>query len=98
MSLLLFLVLVAPKGTMYIYDPVKNKNQAVANIPQGIIIFSGLTNQIYRGLKDIIETAGSPIIDFDNLGYGTGFEMLAQVCQNLQNFGVLCLVMLKVYA
>ncbi|MCL5237063.1 MAG: conjugal transfer protein TraG N-terminal domain-containing protein [Nitrospirae bacterium] len=67
--------LILPKGTLNIYDPVLNRNQAVGGIPDGIIAIAGTLNLVERGLVDIIYTSGDPRSYQDGAG-GVGFNAI----------------------
>ena len=74
LGIALYLALFIPKGTIHLYDPVKNKYQAIGNIPDGIVALVGTLNKIERGLVDIISTAGTPMSYQEQAG-GVGFDM-----------------------
>ncbi|MGK7346019.1 MAG: conjugal transfer protein TraG N-terminal domain-containing protein [Candidatus Nitrospinota bacterium M3_3B_026] len=77
-GVMLYLAFVVPKGTIHVYDPVKNRYEAVSGVPDGMIIILGLLNKIERGLVDIISTAGilPPEAGYDRQAGGVGFDML----------------------
>lgn len=80
----LYLALIIPKGTLHIYDPVKNQYQPVGGIPDGLVAVIGAFNKVERGLVDIVSTAADPV-GFQRQAGGTGFDMLL----NLHSKGVL---------
>ncbi|TAJ97313.1 MAG: conjugal transfer protein TraG [Candidatus Manganitrophaceae bacterium] len=82
----LYLALIIPKGTLHIYDPVKNQYQPVGGIPDGLVAVIGAFNKIERGLVDIVATAADPV-GFQRQAGGVGFDML----HNLHSKGVLLL-------
>lgn len=82
----LYLALIIPKGTLHIYDPVKNQYQPVGGIPDGLVAVIGAFNKIERGLVDIVATAADPV-GFQRQAGGVGFDML----HNLHAKGVLLL-------
>ena len=45
----IYLSLAVPKGTLHIYDPVYNKNQAIGGIPAGVVAVAGILNSVERG-------------------------------------------------
>ncbi|HOC77035.1 MAG TPA: conjugal transfer protein TraG N-terminal domain-containing protein, partial [Deltaproteobacteria bacterium] len=73
-GVVIFLALIMPKGTIHLYDPVKNRYQAVGGVPEGIVVLSGILNKVERGLVDIVSTAGDPMSYQDQAG-GIGFDM-----------------------
>ena len=74
LGIALYLALFIPKGTVNLYDPVKNKFQAIGGIPDGIVVLVGTLNSIERGLVEIISTAGAPMSYQEQAG-GVGFDM-----------------------
>jgi len=82
----LFLAMVIPKGTIWIYDPVKNRSQAVGDVPEGLVLLAGTTNLIERGLVDVISTSADPI-GYQQQAGGIGFDMLNNVHSKGINLG-----------
>jgi len=78
MGITIYLALVVPKGTLNIYDPVKNQFQAVGGIPDGLVAVVGTLNKIERGLIDIVSTAADPV-GYQQQAGGVGFDMLLNV-------------------
>lgn len=76
-GVVLYSIFIVPTVTMHIYDPVKNRYEAVGEVPVGVGLVAGLTSMATREINEIIETAGNPIVDVDFIGFGDGFEMLA---------------------
>lgn len=58
-GLALFFGAVMPKGTIYVYDQVLNKNQAVGGIPDLIVFFAGGMNAVERELTRMVDTAAA---------------------------------------
>lgn len=77
-GIMVYLALVVPKGTLQIYDPVYNKNQALGSIPEGVVVVAGLLNTIERGLVEIVSTSGDPM-SYQTQAGGKGFLGLAQL-------------------
>ncbi len=77
-GIIIYLALVVPKGTIHVYDPVFNKDQAVGGIPDGVVAVAGILNKIERGLVDIVTTAGDPL-NYQTQAGGKGFLGLAQL-------------------
>ena len=60
LGIAIYIGLFVPKGNLTIYDPVYNRFQTVANVPNGVVIIAGTMNAIERGLVDIVSNATSP--------------------------------------
>ena len=58
---LVYVAMIVPQGTLYIYDPVANRNQAVGGIPDGIVAIAGTMNLIEQFMVNTIYTAGDPM-------------------------------------
>lgn len=58
-GLALFFGAVVPKGTLYVYDDVLNKNQAVGGVPDLIVLVAGVFNAIEREMVRIVDTAAA---------------------------------------
>ncbi len=71
-GILLYLALVIPKGTLHIYDPVFNKTEAVAGLPDGLVVMAGMLNLVERGLVSVVTTAGDPL-GYTSQAGGSGF-------------------------
>lgn len=74
-GIIIYLALIIPKGTLHIYDPIKNRTQAVGNLPDGVIAVAGLLNLVERGLVDIVSTSGTPE-GYQAQAGGVGFDMI----------------------
>lgn len=74
-GVVLYMGVFIPKGTLYIYDDVLNKNQNVSGIPDGIIFLAGVTNGIERGMVEIVQTSGAPL-SYKEAAGGIGFDSL----------------------
>ncbi len=59
MGLVMFFGAVMPKGTIYVYDEVLNKNQAVGGVPDLIVFFAGTLNAVERELTRMVDTAAA---------------------------------------
>lgn len=75
----LYSIFMVPTVTLHVYDPVKNKYEAVGGVPAGVGLIAGLTNGFTREISELIETAGSPIMHIDDIGFGHGYEMLSAI-------------------
>ena len=75
MGVVLYLGAVVPKGTLTIHDPVLNRFQQVGNLPNGLVLISGMLNKVESGLVDIVHTSGSAK-DYQNSAGGLGFNAL----------------------
>jgi len=72
LGIAIYVGLFVPKGNLTIYDPVFNKFQTVANVPNGVVIIAGTMNAIERGLVDIVSNAADPDA-FQTQAGGKGF-------------------------
>ncbi len=71
----IYLALIVPKGSLTVYDPLKNRFQTVSGVPNGIVMVAGVLNKIEKGFVDIIDTSGN-VQGFQRTGGGLGFNML----------------------
>ncbi|WP_028895574.1 conjugal transfer protein TraG N-terminal domain-containing protein [Syntrophorhabdus aromaticivorans] len=71
----IYAAMIVPKGTLHIYDPVKNRDQAVGGIPDGVVMVAGILNRIERAFVDMIYTAVTPD-SYQVQAGGIGFDML----------------------
>jgi len=74
----IFAAMIVPKGNLYIYDPVKNRNTTVAGVPDGVVIVAGLLNRVERAFVDMIYTSGTPD-EYQVQAGGVGFDMLYNI-------------------
>lgn len=66
--------LVIPKGTVHIYDPVRNDYQAVGNVPDLLILISGAWNKIERVAVEVVDASSA--YPYANEVGGISFELL----------------------
>jgi conjugal transfer mating pair stabilization protein TraG len=83
MGFIIYTAMIVPKGTLHVYDPVKNEDQAVGGIPDGVVMLAGLLNRVERAFVDMIYTAVTPD-SYQVQAGGIGFDML----YNLGSLGV----------
>ncbi|WP_458250611.1 conjugal transfer protein TraG N-terminal domain-containing protein [Geobacter anodireducens] len=69
-GLVVYFFLVTNIGVLHIYDPVKNKYQAVS-LPSAVVAVVGGLNSIERGLVQVVADSGDPS-SFLTQGWGTG--------------------------
>ncbi len=69
-GLVVYFFLVTNIGVLHIYDPVKNKYQAVS-LPSAVVAVVGGLNTIERGLVQVVADSGDPS-SFLTQGWGTG--------------------------
>ncbi|MEW6169303.1 MAG: conjugal transfer protein TraG N-terminal domain-containing protein, partial [Pseudomonadota bacterium] len=50
---------VVPKGTLQIYDPVRNKTEAVPDIPALIVLLAGGLSTVEKGMTTMVDTASA---------------------------------------
>lgn len=70
----IFLALIIPKGTIHLYDPVKNRYQAIGDLPEGVVVLAGILNKVERGLIDLVSESEEPMSYQDQAG-GIGFDI-----------------------
>ncbi len=83
-GVVLYLALIVPKGSLVVYDPVMNQTQAIGNIPDGIVLISGLLNKVERGMVDLVSNTADPV-GYQAAAGGSNFDIL----NNLSSKGVL---------
>ena len=77
---LVYVAMIVPQGTLYIYDPVANRNQAVGGIPDGIVFIAGTMNEIEQFMVNTIYTASDPM-SYENMAGGRGFNLMYDMAQ-----------------
>jgi hypothetical protein len=77
---LVYVAMIVPQGTLYIYDPVANRNQAVGGIPDGIVFIAGTMNEIEQFMVTTIYTASDPM-SYENMAGGRGFNLMYNIAQ-----------------
>jgi len=75
----LYSIFMVPTVTLHVYDPIKNKYEAIGGIPAGVGLIAGMASSFIKEISELIETAGSPILDIKDIGFGHGYEMLSAV-------------------
>ncbi len=83
MGFIIYAAMIVPKGTLHVYDPVKNEDQAVGGIPDGVVMLAGLLNRVERAFVDMIYTSVTPD-SYQVQAGGIGYDML----YNLGSVGV----------
>ncbi len=78
---LIYAAMIVPQGTLYIYDPVANRNQAVGGIPDGIVFIAGTMNEIEQFMVTTIYTASDPM-SYENMAGGRGFNVMYDIAQS----------------
>lgn len=73
----LYAAFVVPKGNITVYDPLINRSQLIAGIPDGVVMVAGTLNKIEQGLVDIIDTSGN-VEGYKRTSGGLGYNMLLQ--------------------
>lgn len=81
----IFKGLIIPKGTVHIYDPVKNNYQAVGNIPDLIILMAGSMNKFERIIVEVVDASSAHPYKQD--AGGVSFELLYNASSTLTGFG-----------
>lgn len=77
---------VVPKGTLHIWDSVYNRDVAVANIPDGIVILAGGLNLIERKAIDLVDTAAGSAVNATQAG-GVGWLGLYNASSRAKSTG-----------
>lgn len=72
-------MLLGSKSTVIIHDTVSNQMRSVGGIPTVMATLAYMENRVENGVKDIITTVMSPIIPYEDIGKGEGFELLASL-------------------
>jgi len=83
-AIFFFFVLMSPTGTLNVYDAHKNRFQSVGNLPVGVVLAAGLLNKVEVGLTDMVNTAMSPLISYDDAGNGQGMDMIRELYSFVQ--------------
>lgn len=72
-------ILLSNKSTVIIHDTVSNQLRSVGGVPTVMAALAFMENRISQGVKDIMETVMQPIIAYDDIGRGEGFELLSSI-------------------
>ena len=78
---LVYAAMIVPQGTLYIYDPVANRNQAVGGIPDGIVFIAGAMNEIERFVVNTIYTTSTDPMSYQNMAGGRAFNLMYDMAQ-----------------
>ena len=78
---LVYAAMIVPQGTLYIYDPVANRNQAVGGIPDGIVFIAGTMNEIERFMVNTIYTTSTDPMSYQNMAGGRAFNLMYDMAQ-----------------
>ena len=70
----LFKGLVIPKGTVHVYDPVRNAYQPVGDVPDLVIIIAGGMNKIERVVVELVDNASA--YPYGDSAGGINFQLL----------------------
>lgn len=73
-GVLIFKALITPKGTIHVYDPVRNAYEAVADVPDLIVLLAGVTNKAERAVQRIVDASAAH--PYENEAGGVSFELL----------------------
>ncbi len=63
-------------GTVFVFDPVQNKAEAVGNVPDLIVAIAGGLNLVERNVIDIIDLAQADVDSYGLNAGGVGFNLL----------------------
>ncbi len=75
LGVMIYHAFIIPRGTLHIYDPVKNQYQPVGGVPDGLVLLAGTLNLVERGLVDMVSASADPV-GFQQQAGGIGFDML----------------------
>ena len=78
---LVYAAMIVPQGTLYIYDPVANRNQAVGGIPDGIVFIAGAMNEIEQFVVNTIYTTSTDPMSYQNMAGGRAFNLMYDMAQ-----------------
>lgn len=76
----LFKTLILSTGTMHIYDPVQNRYQPVADVPDLIVLVAGTLNKVERAVVEVIDD--NPAEPFADRYGGIGFQLLYNIMED----------------
>jgi hypothetical protein len=79
-SAALFQGTIISKGNVEVYDPVTNRTQTVADVPDVIVILAWLTNSVQQVAEQVSNTA-VPSVGYDDVHDGTLFDLLTTSIQ-----------------
>ena len=78
---LVYAAMIVPQGTLWIYDPVANRNQAVGGIPDGIVFIAGAMNEIEQFMVNTIYTTSTDPMSYQNMAGGRAFNLMYDMAQ-----------------
>lgn len=78
---LVYAAMIVPQGTLYIYDPIANRNQAVGGIPDGIVFIAGAMNEIEQFMVNAIYTTSTDPMSYQNMAGGRAFNLMYDMAQ-----------------
>ncbi|MEM6748734.1 MAG: conjugal transfer protein TraG N-terminal domain-containing protein, partial [Pseudomonadota bacterium] len=79
-SAALFQGTIISKGNVEVYDPVTNRTQTVADVPDVIVLLAWLTNSVQQ-VAEQVSAAAIPAISYDDVHDGTLFDLLTTSIQ-----------------
>ncbi len=79
---LVYAAMIVPQGTLYIYDPVANRNQAVGGVPDGIVFIAGAMNAFERFVVDTIYTTSTDPMAYQSQAGGRAFNLMYDMAQS----------------
>jgi hypothetical protein len=69
-------------SSITVYDPILNRTQTVANLPEGVVMLAGYLNGIERTLVELVDTAGTPGRTYDDSAGGIGIDVVSTLRSN----------------
>lgn len=85
-GVILYLAFFIPKGTLYLYDKVLNRQAVIGGIPDGLVLVGGVLSMIENGVVNIIVSSGQPLSFYDSAG-GVGYDLLLKGAHPIENMG-----------
>src|SRR4030065_712455 len=72
------------RNSQQVFCAHKNRFQSVGILPVGVVLDAGLLNKVEVGLTDMVNTAMSPLISYDDAGNGQGMDMIRELYSFVQ--------------
>jgi len=82
----IMLVITGPKVNVTIHDLTINEIKVVGGVPEVMALIGTLENNIERTIIDMITFVMNPLIDYEDIGKGKGFQLLAESGEMAEDF------------
>lgn len=76
-SAVIIVVVINNKSAVIIHDTTTNQMRTIGGVPTVMGAIAFMENRVENGIKDIMTTIMQPIIPYEDIGKGKGFELLA---------------------